>query len=158
MKTFLKLALVALGATISGHSVAATANSTVTVSATLVASCEVSSAATIGFGNVTSAGNATANSGNTFQVACGAGATPQISATGAHTLVDVATGTVQVPFNLSLTNGGADNFPTGTGTTLDIVMDGTPKPVTLYAVIPAANLNAKPNGAYSAAVIVTVDY
>jgi spore coat protein U-like protein len=163
---FMLASSLALGvATMSGNSVAATVSSTVAVGATLVAACEVTPNATISFGNVTtllSAGSPTANSVATFQVACSSDASPEI-----YTLDDrimVGPGAEELPFNLSLTNTGTNDFPSGTGTPLvaaGFTQDGTMKSVVLYAKILAANFtgaNAKPAGAYAVNLTVSVNY
>jgi spore coat protein U-like protein len=152
----------ALGAsTMSGDSVAAT-SSTVTVGATLVAACEVTPTATISFGpiaNLFSSGDQTANSVATFKVACSNDASPSLYTADAHVMV--GPGSEHLPFNLSLANSGADDFPTAAGTSLSLVQDGTLKTVALYAKVFAADFtgsNARTSGAYTVNLTVSVDY
>lgn len=145
----------------TGVAVAGTANSTVTVDATLVSACEVSTAAAIHFPEITSlssAGDVTANSGTSFQVACSSDVSPLISTTATRTMLF---GAIPLPFNLSLTAGAAaDDFP-ATATGLVMTQDGTLKTVTLYGRVPAANFtgaNAKAAGAYTVPLTVAVSY
>jgi hypothetical protein len=156
-------ALVAAGlVSVAGMAMAAgTANSTVTVDATLVSACEVSTTAAIHFGNITtllSGGDKVANSGSTFQVACSSDVLPLISTTAVRKMLF---GAVELPFNLSLTAGAAaDDFPP-TATGLVMTKDGTLQTVPLYAKVLAANftgVNAKIAGAYTVNLTVAVAY
>jgi spore coat protein U-like protein len=162
----LKLVLastLALGAaTMSSSSFAGTSSSTVTVGATLVAACQVTPTATINFGSVTnllSAGDQTADSGVTFQVACSSDASPEIFSATTRTMVN---GGHTLPFSLSLTSGaGSDDFPTSAGTALSLTQDGTLKTVVLYAKFLAADFtggNALPSVAYTRNLTVSVSY
>ena len=153
-------------ASVAGLAAAGTVSGNVNVSATLNSACEVSaSGGAISFGGITnllSAGDKTANSGSTFQVACSSDMSPTIYSTTARVMDDGATGVL--PFNLSLTSGAASNdLPTAQvdGVALSITKDGTLKTVTLYAKVLASNFtgaNAQPGGAYSKVVTVSVDY
>jgi spore coat protein U-like protein len=156
-------ALVAAGlVSIASMAIAAgTASSTVTVDATLVSACEVSTTAAIHFGNITnllSAGDNVADSGSSFQVACSSDVAPLVSAAASRIMVN---GTNNLPFNLSLTSGAiADDFPP-TATGLAMTKDGTLQTVTLYAKVLAANFtgaNNLPGGSYSKTMTVAVAY
>jgi spore coat protein U-like protein len=146
---------------ISGASMAGSVSSSVTVDATLVSACEVSSNAAIHFGSITnllSAGDKLADSGTTFQIACSTDiAAPMISSATARAMVN---GASNLPFNLSLTDAVVNNFPL-TATGLVIVQDGTLKSVPLYAKVQAANFtgaSAKIGGAYSVPLVVIIGY
>jgi spore coat protein U-like protein len=159
----LKFALastLAIGAvTTSCYSVATTVNSTVTVSATLAAACQVSPTATISFGSVANLfSNTTAVATSAgFQVACSSDAVPFIYTSAAHTMVGPST--AQLPFNLSLTSGAAaDDFPTTADTAPPLVQDGTLKTVPLYASIPQSSFTGKPSGSYTLNLVVHLDY
>jgi spore coat protein U-like protein len=153
-KKFGSMVLAAAAVSFSGGAVAATeASSSLGVDGTLVAACEVSSAATIAFGSVIALASTTAPSadtGTTFQVACSADATPRIYASGTRTLVE---GSNSIPFNLSLTSGAAnDDLPSTSqgATALTMTQDGTLKTVPIYARLPTANFQALESGTYTA--------
>jgi spore coat protein U-like protein len=145
-----------------GAAMAANADSTLTVSATLTTACEVSPTASISFGSfaaLASTGDMTANSGSTFQVACSNSATPTIYATGTRSMVNG--GTNLLPFNLSLTSGAAsDDLPSdsGTASTFTLTQDGSLHDVVLYAKTAAADFKGLPSGPYTTDITVSVVY
>ncbi len=159
-----KLALVAVAVasiTCSTMAVALQSDGTLAVDATLASACTVSGAATISFGSFSSqlAGDTTANTGSTFQVACSSDLSPKIFATGARTVVN---GANTLPFNLSLTTDApADDLPLtlATAEALPMTQDGAPHDVHLYARALTANYIGLPSGTYNAgAITVSVSY
>jgi hypothetical protein len=167
LKLTLASTLMLGAATMSGSSVAApvngTASGTVAVGATLVAACEVT-AATIAFGsfaNLLTAGDKTASSGTSFQVACSNDVAPLIYTTAPHVMLGGIGGLEQLPFNLSLTSGAASDTINSTPTAFSPVQDGVLHSVPLYAKVLAANFtgaNARTSGTYTVNLTVSVDY
>lgn len=160
-KVLVRVLVVAGLVSSAGVALAGTASSTVTVDATLVSACEVSSTAAIHFGSITSllsTGDKLGDSGITFQVACSSDVAPLISTTATRTMLF---GAIPLPFNLSLTAGAAaDDFPP-TATGLVMTKDGTLQTVTLYGRVLATNFtgaNAKAAGAYTVPLTVAVAY
>jgi spore coat protein U-like protein len=157
------VAAVLAAISVSGAAIAATADSTVTVSATLTTACEVSPTASISFGSfaaLQSTGDKTANSGSSFKVACSASATPAIYAVGTRSM---ANGVDTLPFNLSLTSGAASNdlsSDSGAPSSMpgSFVQDGSLHDVVLYAKTYASDFKALPSGAYTTNVTVSVAY
>jgi len=144
--------------TICGSAVAAQADSTLTVSATLTSACAVSPTSTISFGSFSTLATAdqTADSGSTFTVACSSDLTPTIFVLGTRTIIN---GANILPFNISLTAGAASNDLPATGATaaaLTLTKDGTAHVVPLYARLAKANFNSLPAGAYANGSAVTV--
>jgi spore coat protein U-like protein len=148
-----------------GVAVAATTPGDLTMSAALVAGCEVSTGGAIDFGNITalaSTADTTADSGITFQVACSSGVSPTISSATTRSMKEDA-GAHLLPFNLSMTPGAAANdLPTsGTTRALSFTQDGTLQTVTIYGRVVAANYsgtNVLPLGSYRNTMVMNVAY
>lgn len=162
MKKQVGLVALALGlVAMSGVVMAATSSNTLTVNAALTSACNVASGGVINMGSknaLYNAANLEGNSGSTFQVACSVDvASPIIYSTTARTLDN---GTDTFVFSLSKVALGGTTLPTtqGAGAALGISQDGTLKDVTLYAQALTANFQGKSNGAYTAAILVSVDY
>jgi spore coat protein U-like protein len=161
-KTTLLAALLAAGMAIgSTNVVAGTQTGTMTVDATLNAACTVS-ASTLTFAAadaLTSSADVTGNTGESLKIACTTGTTPTIWSETERTVSD---GTNTFPFNLSQTSGAEnDDLPTDTGSAAAIsgfTADGTEQTVTIYGKILAGEFGTKPAGAYTKAVILSVNY
>jgi hypothetical protein len=161
----LAVALAAAGmVSATGVATAASTSGNLTVSATLASGCEVQ-AGVIGFGSIValaSSGDKTADSGNTFKVACSNDVTPTIASTTTRSMTDGAGTPHFLPFNLSMTAGAAaDDMASTTPAALTITQDGTLQTVTLYAKVLASNFsgaNALPSGIYSNIMVVDVAY
>jgi spore coat protein U-like protein len=156
------VASIALSRAAGAAAVAVTGN--LTVSATLTSACSVSTAPVISFASFsTLAGvDQTADTGTSLQVACSAGLTPVMFASGTRTLVDTG-GIHPIAFNLSLTSGAiADDLAIAIGPAISfgLTQDGAAHAVVLYARLPVANFAAKPAGTYATAIplVVTVSY
>ena len=135
-----------------------------TVSAVLTSACSVSAAPAISFASFsTLAGvDQTANTGTSLQVACSAGLTPVMFASGTRTMVD-GLGLNPIAFNLSLTAGAAADdlaIAIGPAASFGLTQDGAAHAVVLYARVPLANFASKAAGAYTTAtpLVVTVSY
>ena len=157
------LLALALAASLAGTSaMAAEDTSTMTVSATLVSGCEVSTSSSIGFGNIVallSTGDQTADTAGSFTVACSASATPTIYATGTRSM---ANGANLLPFNLSLTaDAAADDLPSVVGSAVALpafTQNGAMQPITIYSSVAATGFQALPSGNYTANITVAVVY
>jgi spore coat protein U-like protein len=149
---------------LSGGTGAATQTGNLTVSAVLTSACSVSAAPAISFASFTTLAGVdqTADTGTSLQVACSAGLTPVIYATGTRTMVDGG-GLNPIAFNLSLTAGAtADDLAIAIGpaTSFGLTQDGAAHAVVLYARVPVANFASRTAGAYTTAapLVVTVSY
>jgi len=149
---------------LSGVAGAGTQTGNLTVSAVLASACSVSTAPAISFASFsTLAGtDQTADTGTSLQVACSAGLTPVLFASGTRTMVDGG-GLNPIAFNLSLTAGAIANdlaIAIGPAASFGLTQDGAPHAVVLYARVPLANYAAKAAGIYSTAapLVVTVSY
>ena len=143
---------------------AGTQTGNLTVSAVLASACSVSTAPAINFASFsTLAGtDQMADSGTSLQVACSAGLTPVLFASGTRTMVDSG-GLNPIAFNLSLTAGAIANdlaIAIGPATSFGLTQDGALHAVVVYARVPLANYAAKAAGIYSTAapLVVTVSY
>jgi spore coat protein U-like protein len=163
MNSHKKLSLLSLAISavmICGSAVAGTASGTLTADATLTSACEVSPTSQIHFGSfdaLASTGNKDANSGSSFQVACTTGLSPEIYAAASRSM---SNGTDSLPFNLSLTSGGADDLASAavSAQAISITQDGTMQDVTLYGRVLASNFASLSAGDYSGDVSVSVVY
>jgi spore coat protein U-like protein len=65
-----------------------------------------------------------------------------------------------LPFNLSLNSGATsdDLSANSPGTQFDIIRDGQPRQLTLYARILAQNFRSLPGGVYSTSITLTLEY
>jgi spore coat protein U-like protein len=161
-KQSVSLAAAALASLVlGGTAVGATSDSNLTVNATLTSACEVSESALISFGSFSTlaAVDQTADSTNTFTVACSVDMLPTVFATGTRTLTGPGG---PIAFNLSLTAGAlADDLAVdgAPGTPLVISQNGEAQVVPLYARLAMANFKSMPAGAYTtSAVTVSVQY
>ena len=149
---------------LSGVTGAATQTGNLTVSAVLTSACSVSTAPAINFASFSTLAGAdqTADTGTSLQIACSAGLTPVMYATGTRTMVN-AGGLSPIAFNLSLTAGAAANdlaIAIGPATSFGLTQDGAAHAVVLYARVPLANFAAMAAGTYTTAapLVVTVSY
>lgn len=149
---------------LSGVAGAGTQTGNLTVSAVLASACSVSTAPAINFASFSSLAGTDqmADTGTSLQVACSAGLTPVLFASGTRTMVDSG-GLNPIAFNLSLTAGAIANdlaIAIGPAASFGLTQDGAPHAVVLYARVPLANFAAKAAGIYSTAapLVVTVSY
>jgi spore coat protein U-like protein len=163
----LAVALAAAGLiSATGVAVAATTPGNLSMSATLVAGCEVSTGAAIDFGNIialASTGDKTADSGATFKVACSSGVSPTISSGTTRSMTNGGAPAKLLPFYLSMTAGAAtDDLPTsGTSQALTLTQDGTPQTLTIYGRVLSTSYtgaNVLPLGSYTNTMVVNVAY
>lgn len=159
-KTLLVLAAFGLGLGMSSMAMAATESGTMTTTATLVNACTVSDAS-MAFGSfaaLVGTGDKIATSVN-LKVACTTDTVPVIWSDTARTL---SSGGNSFDFNLSQTAGAETDSLAATleGETIALpwTADGIANAVNLYGRIPAINFGSMPMGAYTADIIVKVDY
>lgn len=163
MKNILKIATVAVSATlISSATIAATANSTMTVSATVTRTCTVSAGAL----SFPLSGSTAATAQSAVSISCTAGSSndiPTVSlsnglnqtvATSPRNLKGGDSTTALIPYKLSATATGVNLAPTDTvsTTTAD---GGSSYSTTIHGSIDAGT---KQRGSYSDTVTVTVTY
>jgi spore coat protein U-like protein len=161
-KVITRLAAAVVMASSASVATSATTSGQMAVGATLTSGCAVDTGAAIAFGNIVAlitTGDAVADSGITFRVACTTGVTPTISTGVTREMEDASANTL--PFNLSLTPGAAsDDFPSAPDG-LTLTQNGAMQVVTIYGRVLAANFtgaNVKPLGAYTKTVTVNVGY
>jgi len=159
--SLLALALAAAFAGSAGATILPHADSNLTVSATLTSACEVSEASSINLGSynaLESAGDMTGDSKSTFQVACSSDLTPAIYATGNRYM---ANGANHITFGLGLSADDAmeDALPAAPGgASFTLTKDGSLHDVVLYAYAANSAFKDKPSGAYTAPIVVSVEY
>ncbi len=142
---------------------AATSSTDLNVSGTLTTACEVTGTPALSFGTLpalSSASDATANTGTGLSVACSPDAAPSIYVTGTRSMSSGGGAPVLIPFNLSLTSGAtSNNLASAAGDeSLTITQDGTPQVVTIYGRVLTADSVGRPATTYTASLTVSVDY
>ena len=154
-----RITLAVLLAMASGSIMAATANNTMTVRATLSQSCTLSSTSSMDFPSLSAGGGDVTATSSGVTLLCTKGTTPKIYSSSARIITNSTT-TEDIPFNLSLTSGASsDDLPTSAPSSSNLpTPTGTSMEIPIYGKILSTNYVGKTAGTYNGTVVLNVDY